>query len=227
MLASNVVRKGISENVSESSQLKILRELISACRLSVGSSNDDKISPIVTTDANVGKQLNRHQLQVALIEISHLVVTLGEAAASSLEDLLPVLRDSLSYADHGVRHEAAVAYASISQPFPSEGRLFVIESLGTFGANLDALQSLCHSTQLAPKSTILRSRFRHPDNTNTGDNELLKHQSSLHGNSLAVSMLLHEFPHVQGAVATAIVSKVFDVVGKLLSCQFNDAFIKV
>jgi len=38
---------------------------------------------------------------------------------------------------------------------------------------------------------------------------------------------LHEFPHVKGCVATAIVSKVFDVIGKLLSCQFNDAFIKV
>ncbi len=194
----------------------------------MGSSNDDETSSIGTNDANLGKQLNRHQLQVALIEISHLVVTLGEAGASSLEDLLPVLRESLSYADHGVRHEAAAAYVSISQPFPSKGRLYVIESLGTFGANLDAIQSLCHSSQSAPKSPpMLKSRFRLPNYTNTGDNELLKHQSSLHGNALAVSMLLHEFPHVKGAVATAIVSKVFDVVGKLLSCQFNDTFIKV
>ena len=30
-----------------------------------------------------------------------------------------------------------------------------------------------------------------------------------------------------GGVATAIVSKVFDVVGKLLQCQFNDGFVKV
>jgi hypothetical protein len=229
MLASNVVRRGLSENVSESSQLKILRELISACRSSVSSASDDGgNSSVVATETNKGKLLNRHQLQVALIEISHLIVALGEAGASSLEDLLPVLRDSLSYADHGVRHEAAAAYASVAQSFPNEGRLFVIESLGTFGANLDAIQSLCHSSQsVSPSSPVLRSRFRLTHNTNTGDSELMKNQSSLHGNALAVSMLLHEFPHVKGVVATAIVSKVFDVIGKLLSCQFNDAFIKV
>lgn len=229
MLASNVVRKGISENASELIQLKILRELISASRLSVSSASEDGgIGPVVATDATRGKQLNRHQLQVALIEISHLIVALGEAGASSLEDLLPVLRDSLSYADHGVRHEAAAAFASVAQAFPSEGRLFVIESLGTFGANLDAIQSLCRTSQSAsPSSPVLRSRFRLPKNTTTGDSELMKHQSSLHGNALAVSMLLHEFPHVKGCVATAIVSKVFDVIGKLLSCQFNDDFIKV
>ena len=38
---------------------------------------------------------------------------------------------------------------------------------------------------------------------------------------------LHEFPHIFGGVSTAIVSKVFDVVGKLLQCQFNDALTKV
>lgn len=229
MLVSNVVRKGISENVTESSQLKILRELLSACRLSVCSTDDNGgISSIVGADASSGKRLNRHQLQVALIEISHLIVTLGEAGASSLEDLLSILRDSLSYADHGVRHEAATALVAISQPFPSKGRLFVIESLGTFGANLDAIQTLCHSSySVSTSSPAQRSRFRLPNIKPTGDYELMKYQSSLHGNALAVSMLLHEFPHVKGVVATAIVSKVFDVVGMLLSCQFNDAFIQV
>lgn len=230
LLASNVIRKGISENVSESSQLKILRELTSACRLAVSSETDaGGISSVTASDTNKRKQLNRHQLQVTLIEISHLIAALGEAGASSLEDLLPVLRDSLSYADHGVRHEAAAAYASIAQVFPSEGRVFVIESLGTFGAKLDAIQNLCVSPPPAtPSSPILRSRFRQPKNivTNTVD-EIMKHQSSLHGNALAVSMLLHTFPHVKGFVATAIVSKVFDVVGKLLQCQFNDVFVKV
>lgn len=40
-------------------------------------------------------------------------------------------------------------------------------------------------------------------------------------------MLMHEFPHIFGGVATAIVSKVFDVIDKLLQCQFNDSFVKV
>ena len=101
ILASNVVRKGISENLSESSQLMILRQLTSACRSSVSSTGaDGGSSSTRATDSEDQKQLNRHQLQVALVEISHVIVALGEAGASSLEDLMPVLRDCLSYADH-------------------------------------------------------------------------------------------------------------------------------
>ncbi|KAL7553470.1 hypothetical protein ACHAWF_016747 [Thalassiosira exigua] len=230
LLASNVLRKGLSVNLSESSQLKILRELTSACRASVGTTAVDGGTGS-TRAANVDneKQLNRHQLQVALVEISHLIVALGEAGASSLEDLLPVLRDCLSYTDHGVRHEAAAVYAAIAQAFPSEGRVFIIESLGTFGANLDAIQSL--SQRVAPiASPTPRNRFRRSTteaNSGTGPaDELIKHQSTLHGNSSAVSMLCHEAPHMLGGVATAIVSKVFDVVAKLLQCQFNDSLVK-
>lgn len=231
MLASSVVRRGISENLSESSQLMILRQLASACRSSVSSISADGGSGTNRgTNTDGHKQLNRHQLQVALVEISHLIVALGEAAASSLEDLLPVLRDSLSYTDAGVRHEASAVYASISQAFPTEGRDFVIESLGTFGANLDAIQSLSRvasTSSPAPRS----SRFRLSNNDqNIGTTpaaELMKHQATLHGNALAISMLMHEFPHIIGGVATVIVSKVFDVIRKLLDCQFNEVFLKV
>lgn len=231
ILTSSVVRRGISENLSESSQLMTLRQLTSACRSSVSSISADGGSGAkrgANTDDH--KRLNRHQLQVALVEISHLIVALGEAGASSLEDLLPVLRDSLSHADAGVRHEASAVYASISQAFPTEGRTFVIECLGTFGANLDAIQSLSRVT--AASSPAPRSRFRHSNNNDqnigtTPTAELMKHQATLHGNALAVSMLMHEFPHIIGGIATVIVSKVFDVVGKLLECQFNEGFVKV
>jgi hypothetical protein len=230
MLTSNVLRRGISENLSESSQLVILRQLTKACRSSVSSTSADGGSGAkrgINTDGH--KQLNRHQLQVALVEISHVIVALGEAGASSLEDLLPVLRDTLSHADAGVRHEASIVYASISQAFPTEGRTFVIECLGLFGANLDAIQSL--SRVAAASSPAPRSRFRHSNNDHyigtTPAAELMKHQATLHGNALAVSMLMHEFPHIVGGVATVIVSKVFDVVGKLLDCQFSAGFVKV
>lgn len=231
-MASNVVRKGISEHLSESSQLMVLRELTSACRASVASTDaDGGTSPTKASPPENQKRLNRHQLQVALAESSHAIVALGEAAASSLEDLLPVLRDCLSHADHGVRHEAAAAYAAVAQAFPSEGRVFVILSLGSFGANLDAIQNLSSRLASSPSPAPSRtSRFRRNTEKNDGTSpaeELLKHQATLHGNALAISMLMNEFPHVLGGVATAIVSKVFDVIDKLLQCQFNDAFVKV
>ena len=225
------MRKGISTNLSESSQLMILRELTSACGSSVTSTTADGGVNSGGAHSEQKTHLNRHQLQIALVEMSHLIVALGEAGASSLEDLMPVLRDCLGHTDHGVRHEAAAVYASIAQAFPSDGRGFVIESLGSFGANLDAIQSLSIRVASSVPSPAPRGRFRtwsnHESNRgNTPAAELMKHQSTLHGNALAVSMLMHEFPHTMGGVATAIVSKVFDVIGKLLQCQFNDAFVR-
>jgi len=231
LLTSNVIRKGISENLTETSQLMILRELTSACRSSVSSTSADGGSGATRAPHSENeKYLNRHQIQVALVEISHIIVALGEAGASSLEDLMPVLRDCLSHIDHGVRHEAAAAYAAVAQAFPSEARVFVIVSLGSFGANLDAIQSLSSKVASSP-SPMPKGFFARTSDLNEGSNstaeELIKHQATLHGNALAVSMLMHEFPHIFGGVATAIVSKVIDVVGKLLQCQFNDGFVKL
>jgi len=234
LLASNVVRKGITENVSESIQLTILRDLATMCRSSVGHTTPDG-----GTDArrslgdDKGKSMNRHQLQVALIEMSHIVVAVGEAGASSLEDLHPILQDCLSHPDHGVRHEAAAVYAAIAQAFPSEGRKFAIESLSGFSANLDAISSLSFKIASTP-TPAPRKRFGRP-RTNTNENssiippadELLRHQATLHGNALAVSMLMHEFPHCHGGVATAIVSKTFEVAAKLLHCQFDEKLTSV
>ena len=58
-----------------------------------------------SNESEVGKQLNRHQIQVALIEFYHLIGS-WRSWVVFLEDLLPFLRDCLHYAAHGVRHEA-------------------------------------------------------------------------------------------------------------------------
>lgn len=217
MLTSNVIRKGISENVLESSQLLILRQLTSACSLSVSLSCTNK-----GTDDCL---LNRHQIQVALVEMSHVIITLGEAGASCIEDILPVLRDLLSHADAGVRQETSAVFASISQAFPAEGQKFVLRSLNSFGSNLDAIQSLFrmtlnHSISVKVKSTP-SIKDQHVENLAT---ELLKRQATLHGNSLAVSMIMHELIHLVGGVAAVIIDRVFDVVSLLLNCQFDEEF---
>ena len=225
LLASSVLRKGISENLSESSQLNVLRELTAACTCSVNSSTDGTDA---TRSTNVeSTSLNRHQIQVALTEISHLVVAVGEAGASSLEDILTMVENCLSHSDHGVRYEAAIVYAAIAQAFPAEGRKFVINSLSGVIAKLDEIQ---HLSQVVASisSPAPKSRFRRtvPLEKSGSVDELMKSQCILHGNALAVSMLMHEFPHIMGGVAAVIVGKVFEVSGKLLDCQFNESFVK-
>ena len=144
---------------------------------------------------------------------------------------MPVLKDCLAHRDHGVRLEAATVMAAVAQAFPIEGRKFVIESLSSFLPNMDAIQSL--SLRVASETTSTpKGRFRRgvQDNDTAGSrlaDELVQHQCHMHGNALAVSMLMHEFPHVVGGIARVIVDKTFDVCEKLLQCQSNEAFVNV
>ena len=189
------------------------------------------MEPSASINAEHGQVLNRHQIQVALVEMSHLIIGLGEAAAASLEEIMPVLKDCLAHRDHGVRLEAATAYTAVAQAFPSEGRKFVIESLSSFIPNMDAIQSF--SLRVASEMTFTpKGRFRRggQDNETAGSrlaDELMQHQCHMHGNALAVSMLMHEFPHVVGGIARVIVDKTFDVCEKLLQCQSNETFVYV
>jgi hypothetical protein len=181
-----------------------------------------------------GKILNRHQLQVTLVEISHLITALGEASAASLEEITPVLKDCLAHRDHGVRLEAATVYAAVAQAFPTEGRKFVIESLSGFAANIDAIRTLSSRVAAEAPTTPKGGRFRRGAQVQEDDSpgswlseELMQHQFHMHGNALAVSMLMHEFPHVVGGIARVIVDKTFDVCEKLIQCQSDEAFVNV
>lgn len=168
-------------------------------------------------------------MQVALIEMSHLVITLGEAGAASLEEILPVVKDCLSDRDHGVRFEAATLYASIAQAFPTEGRKFVIESLSGFVANVDTIQSLSMRVASEAPSTP-KGRFRKGAKVNVpapSRHELMQRQCGIHGNALAVSMLMNQFPHILGGIQRVIIDKTFDVCEKLIKCQSNEAFVNV
>lgn len=192
---------------------------------------DGSSDPSRPANSEHGKVLNRHQLQVALVEMSHLIITLGEAGAASLDDITQVLKDCLAHRDHGVRMEAATVYTAIAQAFPTEGRKFVIESLSGFGANMDAIQTLAMRSAAETMSTP-KGRFRKgvQENNEAGSrllDELMQHQCHMHGNALTVSMLMHAFPHVLGGIPRVIVDKTYDVCEKLLQCQSNDAFVNV
>jgi hypothetical protein len=63
-------------------------------------------------------KLNHQQIQVCLIEISHLVASLSEAAAAV--QLVPLLVTFLGHKEHGVRFEAATAVAAVAHAFPEK-----------------------------------------------------------------------------------------------------------
>lgn len=114
--ANRVLRRGLTENMPESMQLIILRDLVTICKA------HESIESM--------HSYNRHQIQVALVEISNLVHCLGEACASYLGELLPALLSCINDSEHGVRHEAAVAFQTVVVNFPSAGRKYIMTAIG-------------------------------------------------------------------------------------------------
>jgi len=158
LTTNRVIRRGILEMVSEPVQLALMRDLIDVCGTGLPSStsstdvtstgaggdtsiNDDNATtPTVKTTA-----YSRHQIQVALIEISHLITTLGEASSSTLSDLIPALQRCLSDSDHGVRLEAATAYQAVTVVFPSAGRRLVMIAVDKIQQHRDEIVALASS----------------------------------------------------------------------------------
>jgi len=225
--ASRVLRRGLAEVSSEGGQQALLRDLASLCRPSLGL--EENGGSIV---------LNRYQLQIVLIELSHLITALGEAGTSGIEDALPVLKVALSHHDHGVRYEASIALQAAARAFPQEGRKTVLSSLDSLMDSWDNLVALA-DTQESPgeerkeESPTRRRRFRRnkgnasPTTQPSAQMETsLKHQYSVHGHGLAISLLLHELPMSSGGIDMEMLDKIITVAYSLVKCQNNELLAK-
>ena len=228
-----VIRRGLSEKASELTQLGLLHDLAVLCSLTGDVvAGDDHASSDKTRVYAI--PLNRHQLQVALVEISHLISALGDAAASSLYDaVLPALRKCLSHPDHGVRHEAATAYQSVAVAFPAEGRDVLSSCLGEIESNWADLVRLASQDDDSSvvESQIAKRRFRrkaavkHTGSIST--EKLLKYQYVIHGNALTVSVLLNEIAQLAGGLPAKTLDWVITTAHSLVHCQDNEILAKV
>lgn len=212
LCTGRVLREGILNLAPETTQLTILHEFIDLC-------------------VNRRGELKGNQLQVVLIEISHLFSRLGEAANSSLEELTPALTACLRHADHGVRHEAAVLCAAIASVFPSEGRRFVEDSIRDIQlehAELMAIASAGGSGKSSDPSGSGRFRFGRraaPSNSMKPD-QSLNHQYAIHGMTLMVTMIVRELPHLPGGLPIELLDDVMSSAEFLSSTYFNDLLTK-
>lgn len=207
-LASLVFREGLSKLAAEANQLAILHELINLCTSKQGALKGD-------------------QLQVLLVESSHLFATLGEATTSSLVDIVGALKNALRHPDHGVRHEAAVACASLVSVFPSEGRKMLRDTVNAIQIEHAEFMSVA-STQTANDSpgSLGAGRFlfgRAPQGKEAKADETLKHQYAIHGLALMVSMIVRDLPTLPGGLPLEILNTVMSVSEILVSTVKNDA----
>ena len=209
LASSRIIRDGISRIAAEGIQISILHELIQLCVNKIGS-------------------LKANQLQVIMIEISHLLSTLGEAAASALDDLSPVFQKTLRHPDHGVRHETAIACAAMASIFPEEGRKLVLESLSSIQLEHAELTTLASTTKAPDVSDATsnpmtpRFRFRRPAPVEVKVDESLKHQYAIHGMALVVSMIIRDLPSLPGGLPVETLDMAISVSEILTSSFFND-----
>ena len=218
--ASRVLRQGLSEMASESTQLIILHELITMCMVSELDEGDEHAAKILTSN----------QLQVILIEISHLLMTLGEAAAATLVDLIPTLQVCLGHSDHGVRHEAAIACAAFSGPFPTKARKLFrsgLDEIQVHHAEIVKLASMDGDFSSEDVDDRSSSRRRFQRHGTTPAHPSLVHQYAVHGHSLMVSILLRELPHLPGGLPDSLLSAGLSVAEILVNCQISDVLTKV
>ena len=230
--ASRVLRRGLAEGSSEQAQQALLREIYALCRVTLGIDDGGSGGTI---------PLNRYQLQIALIETSHLITALGEAATAGLEDALPMLQTALTHQDHGVRYEAAIALQATARTFPQEGRKTVLTSLESLMDGWTDLVGLAGNEEAGAgenkkeesptrrRRLIRRNKGSSPGKSQSSAQmeQSLQHQYSVHGHALVITLLLHELPLASGGVSLEILDKIITVAYSLVKCQDNELLAKV
>jgi hypothetical protein len=212
---SRVLREGLSEVTPEPTQINFLHELI-LCLPGKGDAESNE-APAV--------QWNANQLQIVLVEISHLLAALGEAAASRIEDAVIRLEICLEHMDQGVRHEAAIACASLTASFPTEGRKLVrssIDEMQLHHAQLATLASNSSDAKEEPDAGI--RMFRRPKEKEHDPSA--RHQCAIHGRALMISILVRDLTSLPGGLPTELLSAALSVAEIMLSCQFHEPIIQ-
>ncbi|MGH7974666.1 MAG: hypothetical protein ACREBR_04005, partial [bacterium] len=107
---SHVIRNAKGQQASEQSQQLIIRDFAELCQICSPSpsSSSEGIDPDPKIPAMSDKScVSKNQVQVVLIEVSHLVTALGEASSTTLEYLVGPLSGCVRHSSPGVRLEAA------------------------------------------------------------------------------------------------------------------------
>lgn len=219
-LVSRVFRQGLTEGSTEPIQLGLLDDWVSSIDLHHQSarSNDE------ATQKGPAKTLNANQLQVALVEISHLIASLKESISSKVDEILVAIRRLLSHSDTGVRFEAAVAISAlVNNNFPSVGYKIFPELISEIQVHHAELMRLATSGETnsddpQPKQNTLRM-FRKKENKVDAS---APHQHAIHGKAVLMSLLLRGLPQSGDGLPKSLIASVIPVTEVLVSCQFND-----
>jgi hypothetical protein len=225
--AGQVLRRGLSELAAEHVQLSILQELLSLLPQS-GVNNEEMDSP----ESN--KTLptkNSQQIQVILIELSHLISALGEAATSKVEDITSRLKTCLSHEDLTVRHETAISCLAFAGSFPADARtlarICLFETQDSHRELVAAVTTDFNKVNdqgmHGASGSGLRMFRRSTKETKSEKDSSLPFQFAIHGRTLMVSLVLKEMVQLPGGLPIELLEATMSVAEILISFQCNEA----
>lgn len=250
---SEVLRRGLGEQASESAQLSMIRDLATFCEVQAQAQQQQQ--HITTTTNNSKHQLsNPFQLQVALIEMSHLVTTLGEAAMSSWNQIIPALDGCIIYPDAGVRYEACNLYAALTCAIPGEGVAILTKCMEEIKSchrsilevpekQQEAITEAQANAKKEASSNLGKKKptnklFRRGGNNTPEQSESEIQQSvqsefirkvsqllnCLHGYSLAASMILLKLPLLSSGLPSSLLDDVVCTGESLVMTLYDETF---
>ncbi|GAX24402.1 hypothetical protein FisN_4Lh537 [Fistulifera solaris] len=208
--ASRVIRRGLVELAPEPVQISVLQTIVDI--LGTSASGEHGIVPL---------QLNSCQTQVVVIEISHILTALRDAAQSKIGEIAECLKSRLSHEELAVRHEAAVALASLTNVFPSEGRKLAWDLLDEFQKQHAQLVTVASTRENGPEGTPGGRFFRRSTKAAAVD-PTIPHQSAIHGIALTVSLIIKMLPGLPGGLPAKLLSAALAAAEVLMSCRQNE-----
>jgi hypothetical protein len=208
--ASRVLRRGLVELAPEPFQISVLQAIVDILGTSASAEHG-----IVTI------QLNSCQTQVVVIEISHILTALKDAAQSKVGEIIECIKSRLSHEDLAVRHEAAVAFASLTKVFPSEGRKLTWDLLDEFQKHHAQLVTVASTRENGPEGTPGGRFFRRSTKAAAVD-PTSPHQSAIHGIALTVSLIVKMLPGLPGGLPANLLSAALAAAQVLMSCRQNE-----
>ena len=214
LFALRVIRYGLTELASESTQLSILQELVALLPTSENSPESTPKSQY---------PLQENQVIVVLVEVSNLIVALGEAAGSRIDELKAALNFCLVSSNSEIRYEASVLCVAIASKLPLFGITLIHDSLEIIQQQLALIVEAIPTGQGTAKerndqnSTIFGRAPKLTASVSNASNE-----STILGRSLVISMLTKAMPSHPDGFPRSALSEVLNVAEMLISSQFNE-----
>jgi hypothetical protein len=200
---------------SESTQLGILQELIGLLPTAENTESTPKnLHP-----------LNANQIQVVIVEISNLVVALGEAAGSKVDELKSVLENCIGSSNIGIRYETAMLCVAVASKFPIYGMTLITESIEDIQQKLAQTVGSITSGEMKgsaakEKNPVILRTTSNGSNPTSGVN--VTSECAILGRSLLISMLIKATPVHSGGLPRSSLASVLEMAEILVSSQFNE-----